>query len=79
MKNARGEWITANPVPGSFVCNVGDMLRVYSNGAYQSTPHRVINSDPSRSRVSIPFFYEPAFDAQARILPPLQWPRQAWS
>lgn len=36
-------------------------------GAYQSTPHRVINSDPARSRVSLPFFYEPAFDAQ--VLP----------
>ena len=34
VKNARGEWITAAPVPGSFVCNVGDMLRVYSNGAF---------------------------------------------
>lgn len=32
VKNARGEWITAAPVAGSFVCNVGDMLRVYSNG-----------------------------------------------
>jgi isopenicillin N synthase-like dioxygenase len=34
-------------------------------GAYQSTPHRVINADPARARVSLPFFYEPAFDAQA--------------
>ena len=33
-------------------------------GLYQSTPHRVLNADPTRSRVSIPFFYEPAFDAQ---------------
>ena len=32
MKNARGEWITAAPIPGTFVCNVGDMLRIYSNG-----------------------------------------------
>ena len=32
VKTARGEWITAAPVPGTFVCNVGDMLRVYSNG-----------------------------------------------
>ncbi len=46
-------------------------------GQYQSTPHRVINPDPSRSRVSIPFFYEPAFDAKARtpasILHPVGW------
>ena len=32
VKSACGEWITAAPIPGTFVCNVGDMLRVYSNG-----------------------------------------------
>lgn len=30
---------------------------------YQPTPHRVINADPTRSRVSIPFFYEPCYEA----------------
>ncbi len=64
VRNAAGDWITAAPIPGSFVCNIGDMLKVYSNGLYEPTAHRVINADPSRSRVSIPFFYEPAFEAQ---------------
>lgn len=64
VKNAKGQWITAAPIPGTFVCNVGDMLKVYTNGLYEPTPHRVINADPSRSRVSIPFFYEPAFEAE---------------
>lgn len=64
VKNAAGEWITAEPIPSSFVCNIGDMLKVYTNGLYEPTPHRVINTDPSRSRVSIPFFYEPSFEAQ---------------
>ena len=41
------------------------MCEICNVGLYQSTPHRVLNADPSRSRVSIPFFYEPAFDAQA--------------
>lgn len=50
------------------MCNVGDMLKVYTNGLYEPTPHRVINADPSRSRVSIPFFYEPAFEAQVRLV-----------
>jgi isopenicillin N synthase-like dioxygenase len=67
VKNARGEWITAKPIPGSIVCNIGDMLKVFTDGMYEPTPHRVINADPSRSRVSIPFFYEPAFEAQVRL------------
>ena len=39
MKSAQGEWITAAPVPGTFVCNVGDMLRIYSNGALTPPLH----------------------------------------
>ena len=38
-----------------------DML--LNTHAMQPTVHRVINADPSRSRVSLPFFYEPAFEA----------------
>jgi hypothetical protein len=28
VKNAAGQWIDAPPVPGTFVCNIGDMLKV---------------------------------------------------
>lgn len=37
--------------------------QVYTGGAYTPTTHRVINTDPAMSRVSIPFFYETAFDS----------------
>ncbi|CAL5197730.1 unnamed protein product [Lathyrus oleraceus] len=62
VKNLSGEWISASPVPGSFVCNIGDMLKIYSNGLYESTLHRVINNS-AKYRVSIVFFYETNFDA----------------
>lgn len=39
------------------------VLQIWSNGMYRPTPHRVINADPSQSRVSIPFFYEPCYEA----------------
>ena len=39
--------------------------------ALQPTVHRVINADPSKSRVSLPFFYEPAFEAVVAPLPGL--------
>eukprot|EP00892_Ulva_mutabilis_P006008 jgi/Ulvmu1/377/UM001_0384.1 len=61
VKNSDGEWLMAAPVPGTFVCNVGDMMRVWTNGRYTPTLHRVVNADRTRSRISIPFFHEPAF------------------
>ncbi|KAF3795846.1 putative flavonol synthase 6 [Nymphaea thermarum] len=60
--NRCGEWIWALPVPGTFVCNLGDMSKAYSNGIYESAFHRVINNSPN-DRISIPFFYETNFDA----------------
>ncbi|XP_074564032.1 homoarginine-6-hydroxylase 2-ODD-233 isoform X2 [Curcuma longa] len=62
VQNKNGEWISAPPIPGTFVCNIGDMLKIWSNGLYESTLHRVINNS-SKYRVSIAFFYEPNFDA----------------
>jgi isopenicillin N synthase-like dioxygenase len=44
---------------------------VWTNGLYEPTAHRVINSDPTTSRVSIPFFYEPCFEAVVEPLPEL--------
>lgn len=61
VRNAAGAWITAAPVPGTFVCNIGDMMRLWTNGRYTPTLHRVVNADRARSRISIPFFHEPAF------------------
>ncbi|XP_010503690.1 PREDICTED: probable 2-oxoglutarate-dependent dioxygenase At3g49630 isoform X2 [Camelina sativa] len=57
VKNLSGDWISAIPIPGSFVCNIGDMLKILSNGIYESTLHRVINSSP-QYRVCVAFFYE---------------------
>ncbi|KAG9439854.1 hypothetical protein H6P81_020019 [Aristolochia fimbriata] len=61
VRNRSGEWISAMPIPGTFVCNIGDMLKIWTNGLYEPTLHRVINNS-SKYRVSIPFFYEPNFD-----------------
>lgn len=45
-------------------------LQIYTNGLYTPTVHRVVNADPTISRVSIPFFYECAFETE--VAPILQ-------
>ncbi|HKA84801.1 MAG TPA: 2-oxoglutarate and iron-dependent oxygenase domain-containing protein [Acidimicrobiales bacterium] len=61
-------WIDAPPVPGSFVCNLGDMLERMTGGLYRSTPHRVHNAGRV-GRVSFAFFFDPSWDAEVSPLP----------
>jgi isopenicillin N synthase-like dioxygenase len=63
---SRSRWIDAPPIPGSFLCNIGDMLERLTRGIYRSTPHRVLNTS-QRDRLSFPFFFDPGFNA--RMLP----------
>jgi len=63
----QGTWINADPIKGCIVCNIGEMWEVWSNGLYKSTLHRVIHRG-SNYRISIPFFFEPNFDASIKPL-----------
>ncbi|CAI0406170.1 unnamed protein product [Linum tenue] len=67
VRNLSGEWISAPPIPGTFVCNIGDMLKIWSNGLYESTLHRVVNSN-AKFRVCVAYFYEPNYDAAVEPL-----------
>ncbi|MEO6723895.1 MAG: 2-oxoglutarate and iron-dependent oxygenase domain-containing protein [Blastocatellia bacterium] len=60
-------WIDAQPLAGSFVCNIGDMLDRMTGGMYRSTPHQVRNLS-SHSRLSFPFFFDPNFNAEVRLI-----------
>ena len=53
------EWIDAPIVENSIVLNVGDMFARWSNDILKSTPHRIVNSDLSRARCSMPYFVDP--------------------
>jgi isopenicillin N synthase-like dioxygenase len=72
---SRSRWVSAPPVPGSFVCNIGDMLDRMTRGLFRSTPHRVRNPAP-RDRLSFPFFFDPGFFARIQPieLPGLEVP-----
>jgi isopenicillin N synthase-like dioxygenase len=66
----QGEWLSVNPLPGSMVVNVGDMLQRLTNGRLRSTSHRVINPVSDRAqnaRYSMPFFlhFNPDFPIAA--------------
>jgi len=62
---SEGGWISAPPIPNSFVCNIGDMLDRMTRGLYRSTPHRVRNI-ATRDRLSFPFFFDPNFNAEVK-------------
>ena len=55
-------WVPVTPPPDHFVLNVGDLLERWSNGRFASTRHRVMTTG-ERERFSIPFFFEPSYDA----------------
>ena len=62
VKNRQGNWISAPPIEGSFIVNIGDLVQTYTNDRYVSTLHRVINVT-GKERYSYPFFMDMDFDA----------------
>lgn len=63
-----GRWIDVPPVAGSFVVNVGDLLALWTNDRYTSTPHRVRGA-AGRERFSIATFFDLDPDAKIETLP----------
>jgi isopenicillin N synthase-like dioxygenase len=68
LRSPAGELVPAPPDRGHFIVNAGDMLSEITAGAIRSAPHRVINR-AGIGRYSIPFFYDPDFDARFDALP----------
>ena len=62
VRNADGSWIRADPVPDSFVINLGDMVPRLTNGLYHSNMHRVLNNVSGADRYSVATFFNPPFD-----------------
>ena len=61
------EWIGAPYIEGTFVINLGDLIKVWTNDIYVSNPHRVINRS-GRERYSIPTFFNLDYDAPVACL-----------
>ncbi|MEM6381917.1 MAG: 2-oxoglutarate and iron-dependent oxygenase domain-containing protein [Pseudomonadota bacterium] len=67
------EWISATPIKGSFVVNIGDMMMRWTNGRFVSTLHRVVNRS-MQPRYSMPYFANPDYDAIIAPIPSLVVP-----
>lgn len=67
VQNGDG-WIDAPPVPGALVVNIGEMLEYATQGYLKATAHRVISPTAPDTRISIPYFFNPALDARLPII-----------
>ncbi|MDH3681801.1 MAG: isopenicillin N synthase family oxygenase [Acidimicrobiia bacterium] len=63
-----GDWTPVEAPAGALIVNLGDLLAVWTNLRYTSTPHRVVSS-PDSDRFSIPFFVNPDDETLVECLP----------
>lgn len=61
VRGRDGEWVSAVPIAGTYVVNVGDLLARWTNDRFRSTPHRVVNRS-GRERLSCAVFVDPDRD-----------------
>ena len=55
-----GNWISATPLRGSYVINIGELMKRWTNGRFKATVHRVVHLQ-NKSRYSMPLFCNPNF------------------
>jgi isopenicillin N synthase-like dioxygenase len=79
-----GEWLPPPLIPGTFLVNLGNMMKRWSNDRFLSTPHGVLN-DSGTDRYSIAFFYSPNPARTIECLPsctgpgnPARYPRAVY-
>ncbi len=68
VRRRDGTWLQAPPIAGTWVVNVADMLSRWTNGRWQSTPHRVKNLSGGE-RFSMPYFFDMSMDSAVECLP----------
>lgn len=67
-----GGWRDVPLLDGAFVVNLGDLMARWTNDRWVSTMHRVVipdGDDATHDRVSVPFFFQPAFGTVIETIP----------
>jgi isopenicillin N synthase-like dioxygenase len=66
-----GDWCDVPFQSGTFIVNLGDLLAKWTNDRWVATPHQVLTTlvEETRSRLSVPYFQHPNFDALIECLP----------
>lgn len=71
--NANSEWVDVPIINGTFVINIGDLMARWTNDAWVSTLHRVVNPPEGAGgesrRQSLVFFHNPNYDAPVACIP----------
>lgn len=71
VRTLAGEWVDVHPPEGAFVCNIGDLMRRWTNDRWLSNLHRVaVPPEEYRdtARISLVFFHNPNADAVIRCI-----------
>ena len=68
VRSPDDELVPVPPRTDAFVINVGDMLSEITGGRFCSPLHRVVNRS-GVARYSIPYFFDPDFDARFDAMP----------
>jgi len=63
-----GEWFAPPIIDGTFLINLGNMMRRFSNDRFLSTPHGVLN-ESGADRYSIAYFHSPNPNSTIACLP----------
>jgi isopenicillin N synthase-like dioxygenase len=63
-----GEWFAPPVIPGTFLINLGNIMRRWSNDRFLSTPHGVLN-ESGTDRYSIAYFHSPNPNAVIECAP----------
>jgi len=63
-----GEWFPPPIIEGTYLINLGNMMRRFSNNRFLATPHGVLN-ESGRDRYSIAYFHSPNPSATIAPLP----------
>lgn len=68
IESLQGEWLAVEPINGTLVINIGDLMQHWTNDRFRATRHRVINVS-GKERVSMACFGNTNYHAMIECIP----------